>query len=124
MKKKEIKAAAVEALQSARELFRDGKRWTQDENAKTQDGEGVPYDSEDAYCFCIGGAVLRHIAEAHPNRTEMTRAKIFDEAEMLFFKATGEFKYFPPFNDKATTSIRDVRKVLDKTIKVGMEEIS
>lgn len=53
------KVAMLTALMKARALISDKSKWTQNVSARDKNGHYVRAYSEDAVCFCAGGAIER-----------------------------------------------------------------
>ena len=84
--------------------------WTQDYDARDQEGEAVDPCSEVAACFCLGGAL--HRAEHGGNAPHSVR----DEVRLLSTDAIGE-GYIPNWNDRRGRTKEEVLQALDIAIE-------
>lgn len=63
-----------EALEAARDLISDPKRWTTGYFAKKADGEITASRKPDAVCWCASGAVNRICGDNYPLGQQVTNA--------------------------------------------------
>ena len=97
-------------LVTARNLITDSSHWTKGLLARDSQGREIDYNSNEATCWCISGAIFKvmgYIGTSNPNMLIHNTLK----------------KYLPPgftvtvyFNDHEATTHADIMALFDRTI--------
>jgi len=66
------------------ELLSDPKRWTQKANARDSDGAEVRFDSDDAVCWCLWGAMAKVIPMHDRTRVHADINNLIEEGAVQF----------------------------------------
>ena len=95
-----------------RELLTDESRWTKDAYARDKDGKTVSHDLEEAYSFCLVGAMFR-CYNVKP-WWDPVRDKIIEELRKTFNVSERSSISITLWNDKRSTTFADVKALVDK----------
>jgi hypothetical protein len=115
----------LEILKSVKEeVLNSPERWTQGASARQDDGGVVSYESGEAVCWCLTGAValvarkmpLCETGESEFSRTMAVLAIAIDPTLTRYVS-------IPSWNDAYTTKYEDVIAVIDRAIENHSREI-
>lgn len=111
----------VEILEKTRDLISDPEHWCKGANARNKDGKKTKVFSEDAYSFCMLGALAKvDESPACPEVYEFFSTVIEKMSDTIVRK--DKEIMLSVFNDKHSTTHADVLKVFDLAIKLAKEK--
>lgn len=82
-----------------RELLSSPDKWTQDFGARGADGLSIEWDSPEATCWCLIGAIVK----CYPTRFEQVRDRIKKHLGVQFLSA---------WNDRIERTFEDVKALV------------
>lgn len=117
---KEDHKIAIRVLKRAKQILSSPKRWVRGDFAFTKDMVPVGSCTEEAFCFCMAGAIER--AECDLG-LENTWNHAVDASGMLKEALPKKFHSIPGYNDAPGRTYLQVIKTLDKAIVLGKRHL-
>ena len=96
----------INVLTKARELISTPEQWAKKHQATTADGVQVPWNSDEATCFCMMGAINRAALDLKADSSWYVMNLVEDVIDNTL----------PIFNDRPTTTHEDVLRAFDQAI--------
>lgn len=97
---------------TVQELFSDESRWTRYALAANKNGDVVDLNSDNATCFCFGGAILRVYGDVYQGYAVLERvAKLLRKKGAVLGSNRGNISTIARWNDNPKRTFQDVRSL-------------